>query len=103
LPTTVPQVVLLERASFEFGHFDAIHDMGTRHLLGRVPGRPRDVGQALRFLAPSASGGGWGRRVRQVKRTLLECTPGRVHTGTERRPLQEGYRAASSVCSMCAL
>ena len=78
-----PHVLASARASFEFGHFDAIYDMGTRHLLGRVPGRPRNVDEALRFLAPSASGGGWGRRVRQVMCTvgLCVCVCARLNLG----------------------
>ena len=52
-------VHMFEQAAFRFGHFDAIHALGERHLNGRVPGRPRDPREALRFLAPSAMGGDW--------------------------------------------
>lgn len=50
--------------------------MGTRHYLGRVPGRPRHVQEALKFLAPAAEGGEWGRRVREGFDAFLRGAPG---------------------------
>lgn len=48
-----------EKAAFQFGHFDAIFELGNRHLNGQMPNKPRDVTEALRFLTPSATGGDW--------------------------------------------
>ena len=52
-----------------------LSEMGTRHYLGRVPGRARHVHEALRFLAPSAGGGPWGRLVRDAFDAFLNGRP----------------------------
>ena len=81
-------VALYDAAAVRFGHFDSIHEMATRHMLGRVPRpspsssanpnasggdghplyQPRNVNQALRYLSPVARAAAWGGRVRSGRR-----------------------------------
>jgi TPR repeat protein len=94
-------VALYDAAAVRFGHFDSIHEMATRHMLGRVPRpspssspnpnasggdghplyQPRNVNQALRYLSPVARGGDWGGRVRSGFDAFLDVGKARRKLG----------------------